>query len=268
MTRRHPPLSLPVLAAETAGNGQYRNKGGRHDSGRATDPIRRGADSTLVPGAPCGGLSALRQRARRRLPPQAARSGPAVRARPRHASSFGFYCDECGSGLRIDDRPRPPAAVPRQSKVAQAISGPSCSSIPAAGADPWIRNTARFLEDRCKKAGIAVHYCAEGLMDDQIAISTLVKSIKRAMVREYPRQLTDPRQPRRGLLKRGIAAGDCGSGLDRPAGQDTGPPKMRPAPTVRARHPNERMPDMRRYRSGVRLAPRQVCRCDSSGHRP
>ena len=146
-----------------------------------------------------------------------------------------IYCDECGSGLRIDDRPG-------LRQLFRDIEGGASDfgDVLLLNRSRWSRSLypdhSQLIEDRCKKAGIAVHYCAEGLMDDQIAISTLVKSIKRAMVREYPRKLTNPRQPRRGLLKRGIAAGNYGGGLDRPAVQDTGPQnaaganRARPAP--------------------------------------
>ena len=146
-----------------------------------------------------------------------------------------IYCDECGSGLRIDDRPG-------LGQLFRDIEGGAGDFGAVLLLDPsrWSRSLdlehGPFLVERCEKAGVAVHYCAEGLMDDQVAISTLLKSIKRAMVREYPRKLTNPRQPRRGPLKRGIAAGDYGSRVDRPAGQDTGPhnangaDRARPAP--------------------------------------
>ena len=156
-------------------------------------------------------------------------------ARDRGMQLIRIYCDECRSGLRIDDRP-----VLRQ--LFRDIEGGTgdFGDILLLNRSRWSRTLypdhGQLIEDRCKKAGIAVHYCAEGSPDEQIAISTLVKSVKRAMVREYPRKLTDHRQPRRGLLKRGIAAGDYGSGLDRPAGPDTGPhnaagaDRVRPAP--------------------------------------
>ena len=156
-------------------------------------------------------------------------------ARDRGMQLIRIYCDECGSGLRIDNRPG-------LRQLFRDIEGGASDfgDVLLLNRSRWSRSLhpdhGRLIEDRCKKAGIALHYCAEGLMDDQIGISTLVKSIKRAMVREYPRKLTDPRQPRRGLLKRGIAAGDYESGLDRPAGPDTGPDnaagadRARPAP--------------------------------------
>ena len=226
MTRRVPALSLPVLAAETAGKtGKTGEWGKDHDSGRSTDPKRRGEDSPFIP-----------QNARWRAicvpPPNSKESSlrDQLETVLRYARDHGMqliriYCDECGSGLR--------------NRQPSRVSG-SCSAISKGGASDfgdvlllnrsrWSRSLypdhSQLIEDRCKKAGIAVHYCAEGLMDDQIAISTLVKSIKRAMVREYPRKLTNPRQPRRGLLKRGIAAGNYGGGLDRPAVQDTEAPK-------------------------------------------
>ena len=156
-------------------------------------------------------------------------------ARDRGMQLIRIYCDECRSGLRIDDRP----GLRQLFRDIEGGTG-DFGDVLLLNRSRWSRSLypdhSQLIEDRCKKAGIAVHYCAEGLMDDQVAISTLVKSIERAMVREYPRKLTDPRQPRRGLLKRGIAAGDSGSRVDRPAGQDTGAhnaasaDRARPAP--------------------------------------
>ena len=156
-------------------------------------------------------------------------------ARDRHMQLVRIYCDECGSGLRIDGRSG------LQQMFRDIESGESdFDALLLLDPSRWGRfqgpDDAACLEYLCRTGGIEIHYCAEGLMDDQIAISTLIKSVKRATVREYPRKLTDPRQPRRGLLKRGIAAGDYGSRLDRPAWPDTGPrnaagaDRARPAP--------------------------------------
>ena len=122
-------------------------------------------------------------------------------ARDRGMQLVRIYCDECGSGLRIDNRPG-------LRQLFRDIEGGASDfgDVLLLNRSRWSRSLypdhGRLIEDRCKKAGIAVHYCAEGLMDDQIAISTLVKSIKRAMVREYLHKLTDPTQPRRGLSKK------------------------------------------------------------------
>jgi DNA invertase Pin-like site-specific DNA recombinase len=47
-----------------------------------------------------------------------------------------------------------------------------------------------YYEYLCKRAGIAVHYCAEQFENDGSNISTIVKSVKRAMAGEYSRELS------------------------------------------------------------------------------
>ena len=133
-----------------------------------------------------------------------------------------IYCDECGSGLRVDGRSG------LQQMFRDIESGESdFDALLLLDPSRWGRfqgpDDAACLEYLCRTGGIEIHYCAEGLLDDQTLISMIVKSIKRGMAREYARELTGPGQPRGGLLKRWIAAGDYGSGVDRSAGEDTGP---------------------------------------------
>jgi len=45
-------------------------------------------------------------------------------------------------------------------------------------------------ELRCKRAGVAVHYCAEQFENDGSVTSAVVKAIKRAMAAEYSRELS------------------------------------------------------------------------------
>ena len=45
-------------------------------------------------------------------------------------------------------------------------------------------------EYRCRKADIAVHYCAEQFVNDGSPVSTIVKGVKRAMAAEYSRELS------------------------------------------------------------------------------
>lgn len=47
-----------------------------------------------------------------------------------------------------------------------------------------------YYEYKCKKAGISVHYCAETFQNDNTAISTIMKNLKRAMAGEYSRELS------------------------------------------------------------------------------
>lgn len=47
-----------------------------------------------------------------------------------------------------------------------------------------------YYEYICKRAGILVHYCAEQFDNDGSPVSTIVKSVKRAMAGEYSRELS------------------------------------------------------------------------------
>lgn len=47
-----------------------------------------------------------------------------------------------------------------------------------------------YYEYRCKRAGVAVHYCAEQFENDGGLLSSLLKSIKRSMAGEYSRELS------------------------------------------------------------------------------
>lgn len=47
-----------------------------------------------------------------------------------------------------------------------------------------------YYEYICRRAGIAIHYCAEQFNNDETAFAAIVKSIKRAMAAEYSRDLS------------------------------------------------------------------------------
>lgn len=47
-----------------------------------------------------------------------------------------------------------------------------------------------YYEYICKRSGIRVHYCAEQFANDGSPVSTIVKSVKRAMAGEYSRELS------------------------------------------------------------------------------
>ena len=47
-----------------------------------------------------------------------------------------------------------------------------------------------YYEYICRRAGIAVQYCAEQFENDGSPISTIVKGVKRAMAGEYSRELS------------------------------------------------------------------------------
>ena len=47
-----------------------------------------------------------------------------------------------------------------------------------------------YYEYLCRRAGVAVHYCAEQFENDGSPVSTIVKGVKRAMAGEYSRELS------------------------------------------------------------------------------
>src|SRR5204863_7947601 len=47
-----------------------------------------------------------------------------------------------------------------------------------------------YYEHTCKRAGIRVVYCAEQFENDGTPVSTIIKSVKRAMAGEYSRELS------------------------------------------------------------------------------
>ena len=47
-----------------------------------------------------------------------------------------------------------------------------------------------YYEYICRRAGVAVHYCAEQFENDGSPMSTIIKSIKRTMAGEYSRELS------------------------------------------------------------------------------
>ena len=47
-----------------------------------------------------------------------------------------------------------------------------------------------YYEYICRRAGVAVHYCAEQFENDGSPVSTIVKGVKRAMAGEYSREFS------------------------------------------------------------------------------
>src|SRR5579864_6465034 len=47
-----------------------------------------------------------------------------------------------------------------------------------------------YYEYICRRAGVAVHYCAQQFENDGSPVSTIVKGVKRAMAGEYSRELS------------------------------------------------------------------------------
>src|SRR5258708_10090940 len=84
-----------------------------------------------------------------------------------------------------------------------------------------------YYEYRCRRANIAVHYCAEPFMNDGTPYAALVKTIKRMMAAEYSRELSvkvfagQSRLTELGFRQGGVA----GCGLRRLLVDSTGKPK-------------------------------------------
>lgn len=99
------------------------------------------------------------------------------------------YSDEGKSGLNIQGR----------DSLAQMIrdveSGEmQFSSILVYDVSRWGRfqdaDESAYYEYICRRAGVAVHYCAEQFENDGSPVSTIVKGVKRAMAGEYSRELS------------------------------------------------------------------------------
>lgn len=111
-----------------------------------------------------------------------------------YAAARGFeivrtYADEGKSGLRIDGRD----ALKRL--ISDVESGRAdFEAILVYDVSRWGRfqdaDESAFYEHTCKRAGIAVHYCAEQFDNDGSPVSTIIKSVKRAMAGEYSRELS------------------------------------------------------------------------------
>jgi DNA invertase Pin-like site-specific DNA recombinase len=84
-----------------------------------------------------------------------------------------------------------------------------------------------YYEYICKRAGIAVHYCAEQFENDGSPTSNIIKSVKRSMAGEYSRELsTKVFQGACRLIQLGYKQGGAaGFGLRRVLIDQTGQPK-------------------------------------------
>jgi DNA invertase Pin-like site-specific DNA recombinase len=87
---------------------------------------------------------------------------------------------------------------------------------------------AAYYEFMCKRAGFAIHYCAEAFANDATASSLIMKTLKRVMAAEYSRELSSRvfersrRNAERGFRNGGMA----GYGLRRLICSPDGTPKQ------------------------------------------
>src|SRR3984957_12121044 len=100
-----------------------------------------------------------------------------------------IYSDEGKSGLNIQGR----------DSLAQMIQDVqngqvNFSCILVYDISRWGRfqdaDESAYYEYTCRRAGVAVHYCAEQFENDGSPVSTIVKGVKRAMAGEYSRELS------------------------------------------------------------------------------
>lgn len=123
-----------------------------------------------------------------------------------YAASHGFeivetFCDADRSGLTLKGRPGLQALLGRAMTAA-----PGFAAILVFDVSRWGRfqdlDEAGHYEFLCRKAGIAVCYCAEPFENDGSPQAELIKQIKRGLAAEYSRDLST----RITLAKRRLAA--------------------------------------------------------------
>ena len=99
------------------------------------------------------------------------------------------YSDEGKSGLNIQGRDSL-AQMIRDVQEGKA----QFSNILVYDVSRWGRfqdaDESAYYEYICKRAGVAVHYCAEQFENDGSPMSTVMKSMKRTMAGEYSRELS------------------------------------------------------------------------------
>src|SRR5512134_3776203 len=99
------------------------------------------------------------------------------------------YADEGKSGLRLEGRDQ------LQRLIADVESGSADFQVVLVyDVSRWGRfqdaDESAYYEYVCKRAGIAVLYCAEQFANDGSPVATIVKGVKRAMAGEYSRELS------------------------------------------------------------------------------
>ena len=98
------------------------------------------------------------------------------------------YSDEGKSGLNIQGRDSLAQMIEDAEKGRE-----KWSNILVYDVSRWGRfqdaDESAYYEYVCRRAGVAVHYCAEQFENDGSPVSTIVKSVKRAMAGEYLRMV-------------------------------------------------------------------------------
>ena len=136
------------------------------------------------------------------------------------------FADEGKSGLSVRGRDS------LRKMIAEVESGKAdFQCILAYDVSRWGRfqdaDESGYYEYICKRAGIAVHYCAEQFENDGSPTSNIIKSVKRSMAGEYSRELSSKVfQGACRLIQLGFKQGGAaGFGLRRMLIDQTGQPK-------------------------------------------
>jgi DNA invertase Pin-like site-specific DNA recombinase len=99
------------------------------------------------------------------------------------------YADEGKSGLRVEGRNALKQLI-NDVETARA----DFEAILVYDVSRWGRfqdaDESAYYEYICRRADIAVHYCAEQFENDGSPVATIVKGVKRAMAGEYSRELS------------------------------------------------------------------------------
>lgn len=133
------------------------------------------------------------------------------------------YADEGCSGLTLERRPALQALL-------QDAQDPACpfDAVLVYDVSRWGRfqdaDESAYYEHMLRRAGVRVIYCAEPFENDGSPLSTIVKSVKRAMAGEYSRELsTKVAAGQRRMAERGFRQGShAGYGLRRVAVSENG----------------------------------------------
>lgn len=136
------------------------------------------------------------------------------------------YCDKGRSGLTLDGR----------TGLVQLLTdihsdAPGFDLVLIYDVSRWGRfqdiDESAYYEFACRRAGIAVAYCAEAFTNDGSPLATILKGIKRAMAAEYSRELSGKVfQAQVRLTEAGYKqGGTAGYGLRRMALSSSGQPK-------------------------------------------
>lgn len=110
-------------------------------------------------------------------------------AREHNMEIIRTYVDSGKSGLTIEHRPG------LRKLISDVESGfPGFTTVLVYDVSRWGRfqdvDESAFYEYQCRRAKIALHYCAEQFDNDGSMLAALVKTLKRTMAAEYSRELS------------------------------------------------------------------------------